>query len=810
MKNLTQDIRYALRMLLKNKRFTTAAVISLALGIGANTTIFSVVNALLLKSLPYNDPDSIVLVWGNSPSEGNTRDQVSATDVADWRSQNTVFEEIATYSDWGATFSGAEGEPERIPAMQVGDGYFRVMKAEPQLGRVFLPEEQEDGKDFVIVLSHGLWQRRFGGNPNIVGSKVSLSGRPYTIVGVMPADFRSLPSNLVEHQAEYYRPVAEKYDDKARTERHLRAIARLKPGATLEQAQSELSVIANRLEQEHPTDNKGYGVRLITLGEDTVGGLRPTLLALLGVVLFVLLIACANVGNLLLTRTTARRKEIAIRAALGAGRARLIRQLLTESVLLALIGGGAGLVLALWGTSFVESLGAQVSPLLSGIKIDGRVLGFTTVISILAGVFFGLAPARRISNPELSHSLKEGGRGSGTNSSRSRLRDALVVSEIAMALVLLVCAGLLIKSVMRLRDVEPGFETENRLTMNIALPGARYPKPQDWVAFYDQLIKRVEALPGVKAAGFTSVLPLSNNFDGRGLAVEDHPKPRGEEITVDLYITTPNYLSAMSVPVLKGRPLSAQDTEDSPLSALVNETMAKELWPGEDPLGKRIKFVGSDTPAPWRTVVGVVSDVSQYGLDKKAPKQIYLPESQFPTSSMSLVVHTSSDPKTLIAPVRREVYAIDKEQAVYSVATMEQLMSDSISLRRFFMLLLTVFAALALALAAIGIYGVMAYTVSIRTHEIGIRMALGARRGDVLTLVLKQGVLLTAGGVALGLFAAFALTRLITGLLYEVAAADPLIFACTAVVLASVALIACYIPAYRATKVDPMIALRHE
>jgi putative ABC transport system permease protein len=467
-------------------------------------------------------------------------------------------------------------------------------------------------------------------------------------------------------------------------------------------------------------------------------------------------------------------------------------------------------VLALWGASFVESLGAQVSPLLSGIKIDGRVLVFTTVISILAGIFFGLAPALRTSSPELSSSLKEGNRGSGTNSSRSRLRDALIVSEIAMALVLLVCAGLLIKSVMRLRGVEPGFETENRLTMNIALPGVRYPKPHDWAAFYDKLTARVEALPGVKAAGLTSVLPLSNNFDGRGLAVEDRPKPRGEEISVDLYIASPNYLPAMSIPTLRGRPLSAQDAENSPLSALVNETMAEELWPGEDPLGKRIRFAGADTPGPWRTIVGVVGDVRQYGLDKKVPRQIYLPQSQYPTAFMSLVVHTSSDPEALAASVRREVYAIDKEQAVYNVATMKQLMADSISLRRFFMLLLIVFAALALALAAIGIYGVMAYTVTQRTHEIGIRMALGARRGDVLNLVLRQGVLLTIAGVALGLFIAFALTRLIAGLLYEVGAADPSIFAGTAAVLAAIALLACYIPARRATKVDPMIALRHE
>ncbi|MCP9495780.1 MAG: ABC transporter permease [Pyrinomonadaceae bacterium MAG19_C2-C3] len=811
MKTLMQDVRYAVRMLLRNKRFAVAAVISLALGIGANTTIFSVVNALLLKSLPYNDPERIVLVWGDTPSQGIDRNQVSATDVADWRNQNSVFEEIATYSNWGATFSGVGEEPERVPAMQVGDGYFKVMKAEPLLGRVFLPEEQEDGKDFVIVLSHGLWQRRFGGDANIIGGKVSLSGRPYTVVGVMPADFRSLPSSLIEQQAEFYRPVAEKYDNEERDARHLRAIARLKPGATIRQAQAEMSTIASRIEQEHPTSNKGYGVNLASLSEDTVGGLRPTLLTLFGVVVFVLLIACANVGNLLLTRTAARKKEIAIRAALGAGRVRLMRQLLTESVLLALIGGAAGLMLALWGTSFVESVGSQVTPLLSGIKIDSRVLGFTIAISVVTGIFFGLAPALRISKPELSESLKEGGRSSGANSSRNRLRDVLVVSEIAMALVLLVCAGLLIKSVMRLRDVEPGFNSENRLTMSLTLPQAKYPKPHDWTAFYNNLTERVETLPGVQAAGVTSVLPLSSNFDGRGLAVEDYPKPRGEEISVDLYITTPNYLRAMSIPTLKGRALSGLDTETSPPVALINETMAKELWANEDPLGKRIKFPGSESsPQPWRTIVGVVSDVSQYGLDKKASKQIYLPESQYPTSAMSFVVHTSSDPKGLIAAVRNEVYAIDKDQAVYNIATMEQLMSDSISLRRFFMLLLTVFAGLALVLASIGIYGVMAYTVALRTNEIGIRMALGARTSDVLNLVLKQGLFLTFVGIALGLFAAFSLTRLIQSLLYEVTAADPVIFVTTALVLASVALLACYIPARRATKVDPMIALRHE
>ncbi|MFN2455427.1 MAG: ABC transporter permease [Pyrinomonadaceae bacterium] len=810
MQALWQDVRYGLRMLLKHKGFAAVAIISLGLGIGANTTIFSVVNALLLKSLPYHDPERIILVWG-APAQGNHRNQVSATDVADWRTQNSVFEEIATYSNWGAIFSGAGGEPERIPGMQVGDGYFRVLKSAPLLGRVFTPEEQEDGKDFVIVLSYGLWQRRFGGDPNVVGKTISLSSKPYTIVGVMPADFSSLPSTLIDPQAEYYRPVAEKYDEKERSSRHLRAIARLKTGVSLAQAQSEMNVIAGRLAQGHPADNTGYGVRLVSLGEDTVGSLRPTLLALFGAVVFVLLIACANVGNLLLTRTAARHKEIAIRAALGAGRFRLMRQLLTESVLLAMIGGGLGLMLALWGTSFVESIGSHVTPLLSGIEMDNRVLGFTFVISIVTGIFFGLAPALRVTKPELSESLKEGNRSSGAGSSRSRLRGALVVSEIAMALVLLVCAGLLLKSVMRLRDVSPGFNPENLLTMNVALPSARYPKPHDWIGFYNNLIARVESLPGVQAAGVTSVLPLSSNFDGRGLAVEDHPKPRGEEISVDLYTTTPGYQRAMSIATLKGRALSEQDTETSLPVALINETMAKELWAHEDPLGKRIKLVGSEgSQRPWHTVVGVVSDVRHYGLDKKAPMQIYLPETQFPTSFMTLVVHTSIDPKELIAPVRKEIRAIDKEQAVDNIATMEQLLSDSISLRRFFMLLLVVFACLALALASIGIYGVMAYTVTQRTHEIGVRLALGAQREDVLKLVVGQGMKLALAGVGVGLIGAWALTRVMASLLYGVSATDPVTFAVVSAALTLVALLACYVPARRAMKVDPMAALRHE
>ncbi len=810
MNTLWQDVRYGTRMLLKSPALTIVAVVSLALGIGANTAIFSVVNALLLKSLPYNDPERIVLAWGDTPVQDNHRNQVSATDVADWRTQNSVFEEVATYSDWRPIFSTG-GEPERIQAMQVGDGYFKVMKTEPLLGRVFLAEEQEDGKDFVIVLGYGLWQKRFGGSPDVIGQKVLLSSRPYTVVGVMPANFHSLPSNLIEPQAEYYRPVAEGYDDKKRSERHLRAIARLKPGITLQQAQTEMATIAQRLEQEHPVDNTGWGIRLVTLTEDTIGDLRLTLLTLFGAVAFVLLIACANVGNLLLARSTARQKELTIRAALGAGRWRLVRQLLTESLLLALAGGGLGLLLALWGISLVESLGSQVTPLLNGISIDGRVLGFTVLISVVTGILFGLAPALQVSRPDLNEALKEGGRSSGAGATRSRLRGALVVSEIALSLVLLICAGLLIKSVMRLRDVSPGFNPENLLTMSVSLPGAKYPKKTDWTAFYDRLVERLEALPGVEAAGVTSVLPLSSNFDGRGLAIEDHPKPRGEEITVDLYINTPGYLRAMSIPILKGRPLNEQDTETSPAVALINETMAKALWSNSDPLGKRIKFPGSEEDQqPWRIVVGVVSDVRQYGLDKKTPMQIYLPQSQFPTSFMTLVVRTTIEPTSLIAPVRNEILALDKEQAAYNISTMEQLLANSLALRRLFMLLLIVFAVLALGLASMGIYGVISYTVARRTHEIGIRMALGAQRGDILRLVIRQGLTLVLIGVGLGLTLALAMTRVIASLLFNVSTTDSPTFAGISLLLITVALAACYLPARRATKVDPLVALRYE
>jgi putative ABC transport system permease protein len=812
MNSFLRDLRYSVRMLIKSPAFTAVALLSIALGVGANTTVFSVINTVLLRSVPYKEPDTLVLLWGDSAAVTNLKNhsQVSATDVADYRSQNNVFEDVATYAGWNPIMTG-DGEAERIPAIQVGDGFFKVMKGQPLLGRVFTPEEQVDGKDFVIVLGYGLWQRRFGGDTNIVGKTVELNGRSYSIVGVMGPDFHPLPSTLVSPEGQFYRPVAEKYEDSARDERHLRAIARLKPGATVQQARSEVRVIAQRLAQQHPETNKDQGAYVVSITDEIIGGIRPTLLMIFGAVIFVLLVACANVANLLLARATVRFREITIRSAIGAARSQLVRQLLTESLVLALLGGGLGLLLAIWGTGLVESAGSKINPMFHDIHVDMRCLAFTFGISIITGLIFGLAPALQVSRPNLAEALKESGRGSGPSASRNRLRSVLVIAEIAMTLVLLVCAGLLIRTVMRLRNVDTGFNAQKILAMNIGLPGIKYPKPENQISFYKQVTERIAALPGVKAVGTTSVLPLSDNFDGRGLLVEDHPKPRGEEITVDLYIASSGYLQAMEIPLVKGRVITEQDTAGSAMIALINSTMAAQLWPNEDPLGKRISFSGTENkPRPWRTVVGVVSDVSQYGLDKKPPMQIYVPHAQFPTGFSSIVVKTNGEPTAMIAAVRREIQAVDKDQAVSNVTTLEQLMGDSILIRRFFMILLVVFAVLALTLASVGIYGVMSYVASQRTHEIGIRMALGAQASDVLKLIIGNGMVLALIGVTAGLAGSFALTRLMAGLLFGVTATDAFTFVTVSVGLIAVALLACYIPARRATKVNPLVALRYE
>jgi putative ABC transport system permease protein len=804
MQTLWQDIRYSARVLLKRPGFALIAIAMLALGIGATSSVFSVVNAVLIKALPYKEPERLVLLWGTDPT-GN-RSQVSFTDLEDWRRQAKSFTEIVAYSGARNPILSGNDQPERVAAMQVSDGYFALMQTPPLLGRTLLSEDQQPGKDQVVILSYGLWQRRFGEDPNIIGQAISLDSRPYTVVGVMPPDFHSLPASLVR-KSDLYLPLAAEYNDAQRSWTWMRGIARLKPNATLEQAQAELDVIARGQALEHPNTNSGRGVRVVKLQADLVRDLRAALLILQGAVLLVVLIACVNLANLLLVRLTAGRKEMAIRAALGAGRLRLIRQMFIESVLLSLVGGGCGLLLTVWGIKGLETIGAKVLPELSGIELDLRVFAFTAGLSLLTGMIFGLAPATQISVLNLGDSLKEGGRSSGAPSNRRGLRQLLVVCEIALSVVLLVCAGLLIRSFLNLRSVNPGFDPRQALTMNIALPEAKYPRGPKQVAFFHDLISRVQRLPGVDYAAVVSVLPESGNFDHTLVEVEGRSYRPGEQPTPDVYRVSPDYFHALAIPLLKGRCFSEQDDADHPRVALINETMARKLWPGADPIGKRMgRGPGNST----RTVIGVVGDVYQYGLDSEKTMQLYVPHAENAGGNMTLVVRSSIDPLRLLSAIRAEVRAMDKDQPVYEVATMEQMLADSMARQRFSMSLLAFFAAGALLLAAIGIYGVLSYAVTQRTHEFGIRLALGAKPRDVLKLVLRDGVVLVVIGMATGIAGAFAATRAMTSLLFGVVAADPLTFSGVAVVLSGVALFACYLPARKATKVDPLVALRYE
>jgi putative ABC transport system permease protein len=816
-----QDLRFGARMLLKQPLFTLVAVLSLALGIGGNTAIFSVVNALLLQSLPYPDSERIVLVWGHNRTEDNRRSRASFTDLADCRG---FFEGVAAYMYWRPALSG-DGEAERVSGMLISSEYFKVMQGRPLLGRVFTEKEDQPGNGLVVVLGHGLWQRRYGSDPDVVGRTIMLGGRNHTVIGVMPADFLSLPASLLgAPPAEFYRPLAEAYDNALRDARHLRAIARLRPNATLEQTQAEVDLLAAQIERAHPATNTGQGFSLAPLHKDLTAGVRPALWVLFGAIGCVLLIACANVANLSLARSAVRRKELAVRAALGAGRGRLMRLLLTESVLLACVGGAVGTLAAVWGVRLIERLGTQFLPLLDGatlrgIPINGRVLAGALSLSLLAGVLSGLIPSLRYSRPDLNEALKEGGRTGGAQS--GRWLSALVVIETALALTLLVGAGLLTRSVLRLRNVDAGFNPRNVITMHVGLPRSKYREPQDWFRFFERLTDRVSALPGVEAAGATTALPLSVNFDRRAIEIADQPRPRGQELYVDLYVVTPDYLRAMKIPVLQGRGFNANDRAEAPPVALINEAMTQRVWPGQDPIGKRFRLAGnapasilatgdSENAEAWLTVAGVVRDVRHYSLDATPPMQFYLPHAQMPASFMTLTVQTSGDAAGFGLPIRRELQALDKDQVPYDLLTMEQLMGRSIALHQLAMRLLAAFALVALAMAAIGIYGVMAYSVTQRTREIGLRVALGAQVGDVLKLVIGRGMRPPLLGIAIGLAASVALTWLLKGLLFEVSATDPLTFIGVALLLTAAALLAALVPARRAMRVDPMVALRDE
>ena len=809
--SLFKDLRYAIRRLLRQPSFTLVTVITLALGIGANTAIFSVVYSVLLKPLPFYRPDRIVVLWGEDRAQGDSRNQVSHTDIVDYRKQQTAFESITTFNSWTPLLSGT-GEPVRINAAQVGDDFFNVMGTQPFLGRAFLPEEQQDGKDQVVVLSYELWQRQLNSDPNAVGKSILLNLRPYTIVGVMPAKFPSLPATLLDKPALLYRPVAEEANEKLRSARHLRAIGRLKDGVTLAQAQSELTVIAQRLETRHPESNTNQGVHLVGLQQDNVRDLKKTLWVLFGAVAFVLLIACANVANLLLARATSRASEMSIRTALGASRWQLLRQVLTESALLAIIGSLVGLLLAIWGIDLLKAFGSEMIPQLQTVALSWPVLGFTFGLSVLTLLLFGLAPAWQSSKPDLTDALKAVGRGSSAGATRTRLRSALVVSEIACALVLLMCAGLLIRTVWQLQNVDPGFDYAHSLKMDLGLPSLRYSTDQKRIAFYRDLTTQVQSLPGVVTAGVVTPMPATSDFDNTGIFIEHQLVPPGQAPTVDRYIMTPGYLQALGIRLERGREITEQDAENAPLVLLVSESFATRFWPDEDPIGKRIRLPWNPgrEDEPWRTVVGVVKDVKQYGLDKPASSAIYLPHAQYPVSFMTLVVRTTGDPAAMPGTVRQAVRKLDPDQVPTEIATMSDVMANSIQTQRFSMFVLGAFATLALALAAVGIYGVMSYVVAQRTHEMGIRIALGARAGNILSLVLKNALRMTIAGIFLGAVGAFALTRLMKSLLFGVMPTDVPTFVVVCLSLLVVALVACYLPARRATKVDPLVALRNQ
>jgi len=805
MNTLWQDIRYGFRMLWKNPGFTFVAALTLALGIGANTSIFSVVNAVVLRPLPFPDAERLVWFDGVNPARGITESSLSMPDYLDWQSQADAFQSMTAFVEGSAILSSDEVEPERVPRGIVTASFFPTVGVNPAQGRALVPEDELSGSELVAVLSHGLWQRRFGANPNVLGSKFMLSGRSFTVVGVMPAGF-DYPA-----RAQLWSPLKTDADDQRRDNRYLHVLARLKPTVTLAAAQTQIDALSARFAEQYPETNGGQSARLTNLQEWTTRGVRTSLLLLFGAVGFVLLIACANVANLLLARGAARRKEIALRTALGAGRARIIRQLLTESLLLAALGGAAGLLLSLFLTDLLIAISPADVPRLNEIGLDARVLGFTVAVVSLVGLLFGLAPALQASKTDLNEVLKDGGRSSTEGRGRNRLRALLVVSEIALSLLLLVGAGLLIKSFVLLRDVSPGFDPANVLTMRISLPGARYAEPKQKANFFHELTERVRTLPGVEAVGATVSLPLGgSNFSvGRSFVPEGRPLVTEESRDTDYFVATPDYFKAMRIPLKAGRAFTVHDRAETVPVVVINESLARRVFAGADPIGKRLTVWRDEKFA--REIIGVVGDVKSSRLDAETSAQIYVPYAQDAGwGGLSLAVRTTGEPETLTAAVRGAVLSIDKNQPVYDIKTMDDVLSASVANNRLVVLLFGLFALLALLLATVGIYGVMSYSVAQRTHEIGIRMALGAQPSDVLRLILRQGLALTLAGVGLGLAGSFALSRLLASQLFGVSATDPVTFGALSLLLTAVALVACYIPTRRAMKVDPMVALRNE
>jgi predicted permease len=810
MDTLLQDLRYGLRMLRKSPGFTLVAAITLALGIGANTAIFSVVNGVLLRPLPYPDAGRLVMVYEST--RDFRKNSIAYPNFLDWRRENHSFTGIAAFRGDDFILTGA-GKPEHLSGEYVSASLFSVLGVRPLLGRGFLPQEDQQGAGGVVMLGYGLWQRRFGGTRSILGKSLTLNARSYTVVGVLGSDFR------FRDQADVYVPLGQwsaiELNDRE-THPGLHSVARLGPGVSLAAAQAAMSSIAGQLAKEYPKSNAGHGVTVVEMKDELVGYIKPTLLLLLGAVGFVLVIACANVANLLLARSTARQREFAIRAALGADRKRVVRQLLSESVLLSLAGGALGLLLAFWGTRLVLAAIPDELPHTQQVGMDLYVLLFMLAVSLLTGVLFGLAPAFHSSNVNPQESLKEGSRGSGGG--RHRTEGIFVVVEVGLAMVLLAGAGLMLQSIWRLWRVDPGFNTSHLLTAEVALSPTVTRSASSIRIAYQQMLDRVDSAPGIRADAITNLIPLSGNDDEIGVWLGRRPQPSPDQMTSTLfYCTTPDYLRAMGIPLLEGRFFNNRDTTASRPVMVIDDVMAKHMFPGQDPVGKQINMMVIG-PAE---VVGVVGHVKHWGLDSddtaKIRNEMYFPFLQVPDKYMPeivvgahLVLRTGPDPLSTVSAVRSKVAGLTNDQPMYGVQTMDQIISGSLAERRFTMLLLIIFASAALLLASVGIYGVISYSVTRRTHELGIRMALGAERRDVLQLVVRQGMILAVIGISMGIIGALGVTRFLAGMLYNVKPTDPLTLLVVAVVLGGVALLACYIPARRATKIDPMVALRYE
>jgi putative ABC transport system permease protein len=807
---LFQDVRYGFRQLRRSPGFTVIAILTLALGIGANAVIFSAVNGVLLRPLPYPNSNRLAQVWSTNPHTNRWGDWVSYPDFVDWRAQNKVFEDLVAYRTWLTNITGGD-HPDALFTVLASSSLFSVLQSQPLLGRSFLPDEDKPGHNRVVVLSDALWRSRFGSDPHLVGKVVVINGESYTVIGIMPPRFRfplNPPEGLVPSA---WLPVGLDPSQSDRGSHNYRVVGRLRPGVTLSQAQADMEAIARNLAQSYAAD-RSLGIKVAGLEENVTSEVRPALLVLLGAVGLVLLIACANVGNLLLSRAVARQREVALRLAIGANRSRIVKQMLTESVLLALIGGGVGLLLAFQGLSLLIKLAPSV-PRLHESTVDGRVLIFCSLLSLATGILFGLVPAFQASRIHLNEALKQSGPNRRLRSG-PRLRRMLVVTETALALMLLIGAGLLIRSFVRLSNVELGFNPQHVLTAMIMLPESRYSAPNRQAAFFEEAIRRIEALPGVESVAAADSVPLVTNDTG-SVSVEGHPEPTpgGVSIQAERPKVTPGYFRAMGIPLLRGRTFTRADNETSLPVAIVSEVAARLYWPNEDPIGKRVSVDEGDESEGrivWRQVIGIVGDVRQDGLTERVRPSFYTPLSQLPMPFAALIVKSRMDPRSLADPVRRQVMVVDKDQPLFSIQSMQEVVADSVSDRAFQTVLLSLFAAVAMTLAAIGIYGVMSHSAAQRTHEIGVRMALGAQKRDTLRLVVSQGMFLALLGVSIGVIGALALTRFMSSLLYGVKPTDPMTFIGVSLVLAAVSLVASYVPARRATKVDPMVALRHE